>query len=381
MICQKLSQNNDIKKLLSYSKSTKEGLEIMNKKARLEYFLISNLKTPAANILKQEALSLGADFAVPKGVIICKDEFIDGVLFISQHKLKSLIKKISVQPFGLKELSVKLKKHLKIKHFKPKIMGVLNANEDSFFSGSRFDEKSAVKRIEKMIEDGADIIDIGAVSSRPGSVGVSDEEELRRLKPIIKQIYKHKFYEQVIFSLDSYSPLCLEYAFDNGFKIANDIQGLENDEVARVCGRYNATVCIMHMLDNPQTMQNNPHYENVVDEVDEFFTKRIKKAKKFGIKDIILDTGIGFGKNLEHNLKLIKASEHFLHHGYEVLVGASRKSLIDTMSPSPIEKRLPGTLILHMEALRNGASIIRCHDVAEHAQALRVYKKLNKTIG
>ncbi len=381
MICKKLSSQNNIKKLLKLSKSTKEGLNIMSKKAKLEYFLIKDLKNPAANILKQEALSLGADFAVPKGVIICEKQRVDGVLFISQAKLKHLIKKISIQPFGLKELAKELKKHLNTKEFKPKIMGVLNANDDSFFSGSRFDKKSAVSRIEQMISHGVDMIDIGAVSSRPGSEGVSEKEELTRLKPIIEQIYKHKLYEKVIFSLDSYSPLCLEFVFDRGFSIANDIQGLANDEVARVCGRYNATVCIMHMLNNPKTMQNNPHYDDVVDEIDRFFTTRVKKAKKFGIKNIVLDAGIGFGKTLEHNLTLIKASEHFLHHGYEILVGASRKSLIEAISPSDVEQRLAGTLALHLEAIRCGASIIRCHDTYEHIQALKVYEALQKSIG
>lgn len=381
MICQKLSLDNDIKSLILKIGSTDEGAKIMSKKAKIEYFYIKGLKTPAANILKQDSLSIGADFAVPKGVITHEKEYVDGLLIITNDKLKILIAKLAIQPFGLKNLSNELKKHLHVKHFKPKIMGVLNANEDSFFSGSRFKSEEAVKKINQMLEDGADMIDIGGVSSRPGSEGVSDEEELARVKPIIDEIYKHKLHEKTIFSLDSYSPLCLEYAFNHGFKIANDITALQNDEVAKICAKYNASVCLMHMQKNPKTMQNQPHYDDVINEVDEFFVQRIEKAKSFGIKDLILDVGIGFGKNLKHNLTLLKSSEHFLYHGYELLVGASRKSLIDAITPASIQDRLAGTLILHIQALRYGASIIRCHDVKEHFQALKVYEALKDSIG
>ncbi len=378
MTCQKLSYLEEIKKLLSNIGSTHDGVSIMNKKADMQFFLIKRLKTPAANILKQEALSLGADFAVPKDAIIYKDEFVNGVLIITKNRLEFLVKKISIQDFGLKELSSLLKQHLNIKKFKLKIMGILNANEDSFYENSRFDEKNAITKIQNMIDDGVDIIDIGAVSSRPGSIGISPKEELQRLKPIITQIYKHKLFEKMIFSLDSYSPLCLEFAFDHGFKIANDITALNNDEVAKICAKYDATVCLMHMQNDPKTMQENPTYEDVVCEVDEFFKTKIQKAKRFGITNLILDAGIGFGKNLEHNLKLIKASSHFTHHGYEILVGASRKSLINLISKSEVQNRLAGTLALHLKALDYGANIIRCHDTYEHVQALRVYEKLKQ---
>lgn len=376
MKCHKLSSQTDIKKLISRIGSTKEGANIMAQKAKINFFYIKDIKTPAANILKQDALSIGAEFATPKGVIVCEDEFVDGVLMATNAQLKTLVKKISIQPFGLKNISKMLQCHVKVEHFKPKIMGVLNVNEDSFFKGSRLSPDSAYSRICQMIEDGADIIDVGGVSSRPGSKSVSDEEEFRRVKPVIDEVKKHKLYEKATFSLDSYSPLCLEYAFERGFKIANDITALSNDKVALACAKYGATVCLMHMQNDPQTMQKNPHYDDVIEEVDNFFTERIEKAKSFGIEDLILDVGVGFGKNLEHNLDLIRHGEHFLHHGYELLIGASRKSLIDSIVPTPIQERLPATLILHFEALKNGASIIRCHDVKEHFGALKVYEAL-----
>ena len=253
-----------------------------------------------------------------------------------------------------------------------KIMGILNANEDSFFKKSRFSVLNAKNKILSMINDGADIIDIGAVSSRPGSLSVSTKEELSRLKDIIFLINKDKLYERSIFSLDSYNPIVIKYALDCGFKIINDISALQDDEIAKIIGEYNASVVLMHMQNNPQNMQNNPKYENVLLEVNNFFKRRILKAKKFNIKNIILDTGIGFGKTLEHNITLIKNLDYFQHFGYEILLGASRKSMINEIVESNIEERLAGTLAIHLEAVNKGASIIRCHDVKEHFQALKV---------
>ena len=264
-----------------------------------------------------------------------------------------------------------------MKNYKTKIMGVLNANEDSFYKSSRFDSKEAHIKIENMIEDGANIIDIGAVSSKPGSISVDEKIELERLKNIVEIIYKEKYYEKVDFSVDSYSPLVIDYVLNKGFKIVNDITGLQNDEVCKVCANYNAKVVIMHMQNNPSNMQEKPQYNDVVLDIDNFFKKQIEKANSFGLKDIILDVGLGFGKNLEHNLMLIKKLEYFKHFECELLIGASRKSMIDMISPSKIEDRLAGTLTIHLEAIRNGASIIRCHDVYEHNQAIKVQEAIN----
>ena len=263
-----------------------------------------------------------------------------------------------------------------IKKTPTKIMGVINANEDSFFKNSRFEGNNAIFKIEQMIEDGANIIDIGGVSSRPGSISVSSNEELKRVKPIIDLIKEQKLYEKVKFSLDSYQPDVLKYAFDRGFKIINDITGLENNEVCKVANSYNATVVIMHMQNNPANMQKNPEYRDVLQDIDNFFQERITKAESFGIKDIILDVGIGFGKSLKHNLTLIKNLDYFKHFECEILMAASRKSMIDKIIPTKIEDRLPGTLAIHLESIKNGASIIRCHDVKEHYQAIKVQEAI-----
>jgi len=261
-----------------------------------------------------------------------------------------------------------------------KVMGILNTNEDSFFKGSRFDGIEAISHIEKMIENGAEIIDLGGVSSRPGSVGVSDSEELRRVKPIIDLIEEKKLYNKVVFSLDSYSPLCIEYALMRGFSIVNDITALENNEVAKLVAKYDATVILMHKQGSTKDMQTNPNYKNIILEVDAFFKERIENAKKFGIKKIVLDVGIGFGKSLEHNLILIKNHMNFLHFGYPLLVGASRKSMIDMISKSKVEDRLPGTIAIHLKAVENGANIVRVHDVKEHVQAIKVQKSINEVL-
>jgi len=377
----KLNCDINLKNVMQKLGVDKPGIEIMKKKKSEFIFYIKDISCGAANILKQDALSIGAELAVPMGVPNCKNKIFDAVLLCNQKQLEILAKKELSQPFKLKELAKELKEFINLHKFPLKIMGVVNANDDSFFEGSRFQGIEAVKQIETMIKDGAKIIDIGGVSSRPGSEYVGRSEELRRVKPIIDEIYKSKLYEKVTFSIDTFDEIVLEYALDRGFKIANDITGLENDNYAKIAAKYSASVVIMHKKGTPKEMQKNPFYENVVLEVDEFFSKRIEKAKSFGVKDIILDVGIGFGKRLEDNLALIKHMEHFLHFGYELLIGASRKSMIDmimkkeNISTTPAD-RLPGTLAIHMESVRNGARIVRCHDVKEHFQALRVFEEM-----
>ncbi len=260
--------------------------------------------------------------------------------------------------------------------YKTKIMGVINANEDSFYQKSRFDEYSVIEKIQDMINDGADIVDIGAVSSRPGSLPLESKEELKRIQPLCDLIYKEKLHEKVLFSIDSYTPDVLRYTLDRGFKIVNDITGLSNDDVAKITAQYNAQIVIMHMQKSPSNMQDSPTYDDVILDIDKFFTKQIQKAQFFGIKDIVLDVGIGFGKTLEHNLTLLNNLDYYKKFSCELLVGASRKSLINNIVPSFVDDRLPGTLAIHLESLKKGASIIRCHDVKEHYQAIKIQEAI-----
>mgnify|MGYP002640356333 CR=1 FL=1 len=379
MQVQKLSSDIHAKELLKKLGVDGGGVSILASKMQHHLIYIKELAVGGANILKQDALSIGADLAVPRGTVIAKEPFVDCVLIANQQQLEILSRKELAQPFGLKELAIQLGKMTKIR--KPKkveIMGVINANDDSFFDGSRFKDLEAIKKIETLIEEGADIIDIGAVSSRPNAPEVSAKEELLRISPILEEIKKNKFYENVRFSVDSYTPEVIFKALESGFSIVNDITGLENDEVCRLCAEYRATAVIMHMQGTPQTMQNNPKYEDLVSNVYTFLDTRIQKAQSFGLDDIIVDVGVGFGKSLGDNLSLIKNLEHFLMLKKRILVGASRKSMIDKIYPSKVEERLAGTLAIHLEALRNGASILRVHDVKEHVQALKVFEALRR---
>jgi dihydropteroate synthase len=233
-------------------------------------------------------------------------------------------------------------------------------------------------QINTMIESGARIIDIGAVSSRPGADEVSLEEELARIKPICDIIHSEKLYEKATFSIDSFTPDVVEYALKSGFTLINDITGASDDTIIKLAVKYHAKLCIMHMKGTPKTMQKDPNYDDVMVEISDFFKARISQCEALGLarENIILDVGIGFGKTLEHNLTLIKNMAHFKVFGCEVLVGASRKSMIHKIIPAKTEERLPGTLAIHLKAVENGASIVRCHDVAEHQQALAVLREI-----
>ncbi len=376
----KISSDIDKNAILRHIDSTSSGIKIMQDKMQVELFYIQDLRTPAANILKQDALSIGAELAVEKNTILCSSKYVNALLIANKKQLKILSKKEKAQPFGLKNLALEISNYINTKQYPTRIMGIINANHDSFHKGSRFYCKDAIVKIESMIDDGADIIDIGAVSSRPGSLSVSEDEEFGRLKNIIDMIYKEKLYEKIKFSLDSYSPLSLRYALSHGFSIVNDITALASDEVAKISSEYKATVVLMHMQGTPVDMQNNPSYNNVISEVDLFFQERLEKAESFGIKDVILDVGIGFGKSLDHNLLLIKHLSHFKKFGKELLIGASRKSMIDQIISSDISERLAGTLALHLKSLEEGANILRVHDVKEHYQAIKVREALDKVL-
>ena len=373
MRVKKLNSAVDIAHILKKLNVDSGGVKILHQKSQMHLFYIEDLHVGAANILKQDALSIGADLAVPRGTVIAKTPAVDCLLIATTRELQKLAKKELAQPFGLKGLAEELTCFLDAhKPQKAKIMGVLNANDDSFYEGSRFVGKEALKHITTMVEQGADIIDIGAVSSRPGAAVVDASEELQRVKPIFEALREAKLYEDVVLSIDSYTPIVVQEALESGFRIVNDITGFEDDALCELCANYNATAVVMHMQGTPQTMQNNPHYEDVVFEVYGYLEKQVGKLERYGVADIVLDVGIGFGKRLEDNIELLRNLEHFLRLGKPLLVGASRKSMIDALSSSKPNERLAGTLALHLEAVRNGASIVRVHDVYEHKQALEV---------
>ena len=370
----KINPQTDFNEICEIIRPSDEGRNLMKKKSAINFFLIKDLRSPAANILKQDALSVGAELVTNRDVIL-NGANSAALLMATDAQVQALAKKESAQDFGLKNLAKFLKSTFK-KPQRAQIMGVVNVNEDSFNAASRVNEKSGIEKIEAMIEAGADYIDLGGVSSRPGSEYCGREEEFRRIKDIVEEIYRLNLHEKAKFSLDSFDPYCLEFALNHGFKMINDITA--NASLATLAARYDAEFCMMHMQGDPATMQIAPKYSDLIGEITDFFEQKIALARELGAKKIVLDVGIGFGKTAEQNLLLIKHLEHFLKFGCPLLVGASRKSVINHYYKSEVKDRLPGSLYLHLKAFENGAQIIRTHDVAEHKQLFNMHEAMSQ---
>ncbi len=252
-------------------------------------------------------------------------------------------------------------------------MGVLNVTPDSFSDGGKFfSVDDAVRHGLRMMEDGADFIDVGGESSRPGAEPISADEETRRVMPVIEALVR----EGAVVSIDTYKPEVADAAVKGGAKIVNDITGFQNPLMRDVVVSHQAIAVIMHMQGTPQNMQDSPKYENVVKEVKGFLKSQAELLKKEGLKEenIWIDPGIGFGKTLEHNLFLLRSVGDIAALGYSVLVGASRKSFIGKLTDEPVpEKRLAGSISAGIYALTHGVRILRVHDVRETKQALDVW--------
>ncbi|ECZ6123497.1 dihydropteroate synthase [Campylobacter jejuni] len=363
----KINPNTDFNLLCSFINPHKMGQKIMSEKTKTHFIFIKDISTPAANILKQDALRVGAELITHKEVITAKITHSNALLMASKEQIQKLIVKEKLQDFGLKNLALFLQKDF-LKPKKVELMAVINVNEDSFNAKSRASEEDFEKRLNDFLALKPEYIDIGAVSSRPGSEYCGKEEEFKRLKKVLDLIYEKNYYEQAIFSLDSFDEYCLEYALNKGFKLINDITSLRNLNLAKLASKYEAKYCLMHMQNNPNNMQDNPFYEDLLDEMTLFFKEKLELLESFGVKESILDVGIGFGKSAGHNMILIKHLEHFLQFNKPLLIGASRKSVINAYFQSEIKDRLAGTLYLHLKAFENGASIIRVHDLYEHKQ-------------
>ena len=252
------------------------------------------------------------------------------------------------------------------------IMGILNLTPDSFSDGGCFyDYDAAMRRIEDMIKEGADIIDIGAESTRPGAAKVSLSEEI---KPLEKVILSYKKHFDTPLSLDTTKSQVAAFGCEHGVDIVNDISGCRFDpNMVNVLESFQCYTVIMHIQKDPKTMQEKPVYDAVVDDVFQHLNDRISELNKKNIRNIIVDPGIGFGKTLEHNLKLIKQFETFQDLNVPTLIGTSRKSFIGTITNTEVEERLEGTLISSLMAIQKGAQIVRVHDVKSMKRALQVY--------
>ncbi|MBC5856911.1 dihydropteroate synthase [Campylobacter jejuni] len=372
----KINPKTDFKLLCSLINPHKMGQKIMSEKTKIHFIFIKDISTPAANILKQDALRVGAELITHKEVITAKITYSNALLMASKEQIQKLIAKEKLQDFGLKNLTLFLQKDF-LKPKKAELMAVINVNEDSFNARSRVSEEDFEKRLNDFLALKPEYIDIGAVSSRPGSEYCGKEEEFKRLKKVLDLIYEKNYHEKAIFSLDSFDEYCLEYALNKGFKLINDITSLRNLNLVKLASKYEAKYCLMHMQNNPNNMQDNPSYEDLLDEMTLFFKEKLELLESFGVKESILDVGIGFGKSAEHNMILIKHLEHFLQFNKPLLIGASRKSVINAYFQSQIKDRLAGTLYLHLKAFENGASIIRVHDLYEHKQLFALVQAMD----
>lgn len=254
----------------------------------------------------------------------------------------------------------------------PKVMGILNVTPDSFYDGGKLKtDKDVLFQAEKMIAEGVDIIDVGGMSTKPNSEEISEAEELNRVVPVIQLLQQH--YPNTILSLDTYRAQVAKVGLETGVGIINDISaGSFDAEMFATVAAFNAPYIMMHIQGTPQTMQQNPHYENVVQEVLQYFIQKMEAAQQAGIKDIIIDPGFGFGKTLAHNYTLLKYLNDFSILKKPILAGLSRKSMICKLLNVKPTEALNGTIALNTIALLNGAAILRVHDVKETKEVIKI---------
>ncbi|WP_456397522.1 dihydropteroate synthase [Desulfurobacterium sp.] len=381
---------NELKSFLLSIGNTPEGAEILSKKGILYTFVIENIDTRAANILKQDAIASGGDCALPREASSFTCKTCTAVLIGSLRTIENLLKRMEKQPFGLKSLALEIKRLIeteqtesfelkangkKLSLKKPVIMGILNTTPDSFSDGGKWTTVDrALKHAEKMINDGAAIIDVGGESTRPGAEPVPLEEEMKRVVPVIEAIRKE--FPDAFISIDTYKSKVAEEALNSGADIVNDISGFHFDSrMAELVAERNVPAVLTHIKGTPRDMQKNPYYEDVIKELCLYFEKTIKEAQEKGVKkeQIIIDPGIGFGKRLEDNLTILKRINEFKRFGVPILIGTSRKSFIKmiTGEENP-EERVAGSLASIVRGILNGAKIVRVHDVKETKQFLNI---------
>lgn len=263
---------------------------------------------------------------------------------------------------------------------KPQVMGIINLTPDSFYPQSRVkNEKEILKRVEQILKEGGNMVDVGAYSSRPNAQNISEEEELERLIPVLKSIRSH--FPDLIISVDTFRALVAEKAIEEGeADIINDISGGEMDSnMFETIARINVPYILMHMKGTPQNMQNNPFYEDVVAEISLSLSKRVDVLRSLGVNDIIIDPGFGFGKSLEDNYRLLNDLDQLSFFELPIMVGFSRKSMIYRFLDISVEDALNGTTVLNTLALTKGINILRVHDVKEAVECVKLVAHLSET--
>jgi len=380
------------KDLLSSVGVSQEGIDILSPKCVYCAFKIEGIKSWEANIIKQHLLSLGSDSAIERRALV-KSIKTDTIIFGSLAQLQKLCEKLKNQPFTLKEISQSLSLYLDnlakqefilkardktIKIKKPIICGIINLTTDSF-SGDGLLARArgcklqdlVLRKIEEMAADGAAMIDIGAESSRPYSKPIMEKEEIARLTPVIRAARKR--FKEILISVDTYKLNVARAAAGEGVDIINDITALRKSPgIINLIKKHKLGVILMHMKKSPQTMQVNPKYKKVTEEIVDFFKERISvlNKEKINPQQILIDPGIGFGKIAKDNLKIINELYKFKIFGLPIFIGLSRKSFIGKIIDKDVSGRLYGTIASGVVAVLRGANILRVHDVKENKQAL-----------
>ena len=258
------------------------------------------------------------------------------------------------------------------------VMGIINVTPDSFSDGGKYVKiKNAINHSKKMVDDGADIIDVGGESTRPGAEEVSSSEELRRVIPVVESIRLN--FPDILISIDTTKSVVAREAIKAGADIINDVSGLDSDiEMVGLVANLKVPIIIMHMKGNPRNMQNNPKYENLIGEITSFFEKKIKIATELGINRnlIIIDPGIGFGKTINHNFEIISKLKEFSKLDLPIMIGPSRKSFIGKTLNLPVESLIEGTSAAITASILNGAAIVRVHDVLEMKRVAEISEKI-----
>lgn len=336
-----------------------------------------SLSLPQANILKQTALAFGADCAVHHDVLTANVENTDCILGGSFSQIKKISESIKKQPFSMSLISKKLECFLKSeKNILPKIVGILNLTENSFSDGGKYiDFDNAIKHLHEMIDEGADIIDIGAESTKPFAQPISASKQMSLIEPVLGYINKNNI--DIPISIDTRSSEVAQKTIEMGASIINDVSGFDFDsKMVDIVSNYdNVKVIIQHSQGNPTDMQINPVYNSVVDEIYLALKNKIELAvsKNISIDNIIIDVGIGFGKTKEHNFELIKRIQEFQSLECEIMLGTSRKSLLD-MKDEPNEIKDVFTVALNALAIERNVNYLRVHNVLLHKKLIDLMK-------
>ena len=368
------------------------SLPIFANKNQILPFKLLQVRTPAANIIKQEMLAAGGDAVVPTGCVLNKDKYSDVLLLGTRKHYNLLLKKFELMPyFGMDKVKAELEAVLAenklqttladgrvLNYDKVLVMGILNITPDSFYANSRTAIEEVVAKAGQMLADGADILDIGGESTRPGSEAVEAEEEQARVVPVIEAL--RKAYPEAVISIDTYRASTARAAIKAGADIINDISAMEADaEMLDVVCETNVPIILMHMRGTPKDMQTQCEYKNVVEEVAVHLAERANLLRERGVGSdkIILDPGIGFAKNAEQNLKLMRDLNVLTSFGYPVLLAASRKGTIGkVLGELPAEERLEGTIATSCQAVYAGANMVRVHDIKENLRAIRMLEAI-----